>query len=188
MAHFLKNLLYLIGLISQSSTQEKRGTSPLNKKLVSKNIALLAAILMAALFILLTLTLLPANTIQAAGGGISVRIIAAPNFVVDSNVESPSTYAPTVATIGVEFCNTGNQAPRPPSSPNIRIWLTQATTPLRTLAGVLACVMPPAILARSMSANVNSNTGISPTPGVLTRIIVALLFGAKPTSPKMTCG
>jgi len=40
--------------------------------------------------------------------GLDVKIIAAPNFVVDSNVSSPSTYAPRVATVIGEFCNTGN--------------------------------------------------------------------------------
>ena len=38
--------------------------------------------------------------------GLDVEIIAAPNFVVDSNVKSPSTYAPRVATVIGKFCNT----------------------------------------------------------------------------------
>ena len=38
--------------------------------------------------------------------GLDVNIIAAPNFVVDSNVTATSTYAPRVATVIGEFCNT----------------------------------------------------------------------------------
>ncbi|MCB8925923.1 MAG: DUF11 domain-containing protein [Ardenticatenaceae bacterium] len=46
---------------------------------------------------------------QAANpdGDLRLRIMTAPNFVVDSNVESPSTYAPEAATIGAQFCNDG---------------------------------------------------------------------------------
>ena len=38
----------------------------------------------------------------------SVEIVAGYNFVVDSNVTSPSTYAPEVATVMGRFCNTGD--------------------------------------------------------------------------------
>ncbi|WP_420631305.1 SdrD B-like domain-containing protein [Candidatus Leptofilum sp.] len=40
----------------------------------------------------------------------AVEILGAYNYVVDSNVESPSTYAPSVATVAGEFCNTGTTA------------------------------------------------------------------------------
>jgi uncharacterized repeat protein (TIGR01451 family) len=43
-----------------------------------------------------------------AAGSLSVRINAPYNLIVDSNVCSPSTYAPQVATIGVGYCNTGD--------------------------------------------------------------------------------
>jgi uncharacterized repeat protein (TIGR01451 family) len=43
-----------------------------------------------------------------AAGTLSVRINAPYNLIVDSNVCSPSTYAPQVATIGVGYCNTGD--------------------------------------------------------------------------------
>ncbi len=41
-----------------------------------------------------------------AADGLSVEIIAAPNLVVDSNVLSPSSYQPIVATVIGKFCNT----------------------------------------------------------------------------------
>ncbi|HVG10269.1 MAG TPA: SdrD B-like domain-containing protein [Thermoanaerobaculia bacterium] len=41
-------------------------------------------------------------------GTLSVRLNAPYNVIVDSNVCSPSTYAPQVATIGAGFCNTGD--------------------------------------------------------------------------------
>ncbi|GAP64125.1 hypothetical protein ARMA_2548 [Ardenticatena maritima] len=42
-----------------------------------------------------------------SAGTLSVEIIAAPNLVVDSNVLTPATYAPKVATVIGKFCNTG---------------------------------------------------------------------------------
>jgi uncharacterized repeat protein (TIGR01451 family) len=45
-----------------------------------------------------------------AAGLLTVSIVAAPNLVVDSNVLSPSTYAPSVATVMGKFCNTGDAA------------------------------------------------------------------------------
>ncbi len=39
--------------------------------------------------------------------GLQVEIIAAPNFVVDSNVESPSSYGPRCAYLEARFCNNG---------------------------------------------------------------------------------
>jgi LPXTG-site transpeptidase (sortase) family protein len=51
------------------------------------------------------LNIIPA---KAQGMGIlSVDIVAGYNLVVDSNVESPSSFAPSVATVMGEFCNTG---------------------------------------------------------------------------------
>lgn len=43
-----------------------------------------------------------------AAGALTVEIIAGYNLVVDSNVASPSTYAPSVATVIGKFCNTGD--------------------------------------------------------------------------------
>lgn len=44
---------------------------------------------------------------QLVDGDLSMSIIAAPNLIVDSNVESPSTYAPEAVHFGVEICNNG---------------------------------------------------------------------------------
>jgi len=46
----------------------------------------------------------------ASAQAIDVTIFAGYNYVVDSNVESPSTYAPAVATVGARFCNYGATA------------------------------------------------------------------------------
>ena len=66
-------------------------------------LVLLAGLLFAILFLWLT---------QASAanpdGDLRIEVLAAPNLVVDSNVESPSTYAPESATIGAKFCNDGD--------------------------------------------------------------------------------
>ncbi len=43
-----------------------------------------------------------------AAGVLSVEVMNGYNLVVDSNVTSPSTYAPSAAYIGARVCNTGN--------------------------------------------------------------------------------
>ncbi|MCI5145535.1 MAG: hypothetical protein D3923_08375, partial [Candidatus Electrothrix sp. AR3] len=48
--------------------------------------------------------LLPLSTAYAA---LEIEVITAPNFVVDSNVLTPATYAPNASMIGAKFCNTG---------------------------------------------------------------------------------
>lgn len=45
---------------------------------------------------------------RAADGDLQVSIIAGYNLVVDSNVQSPSTYGPSVATVIGKFCNTSS--------------------------------------------------------------------------------
>lgn len=58
--------------------------------------------------ILLSLFLWGLPVTQAAqnpSGGLRIRIRTAPNFVVDSNVETPATYAPRSAYIGARVCN-----------------------------------------------------------------------------------
>ncbi|MGD8968958.1 MAG: hypothetical protein PVI07_15740 [Anaerolineae bacterium] len=52
----------------------------------------------------------PARADSGADGALTVEIGTAYNLVVDSNVESPSTYAPSVATVFGRFCNTGTTA------------------------------------------------------------------------------
>jgi len=66
-------------------------------------VALLAFMGVAALL------LTTANSAQAAGT-ITVEILAAPNLVVDSNASSPSTYAPSVATVAGKICNASTSA------------------------------------------------------------------------------
>ncbi len=50
---------------------------------------------------------LSASDNASAANGLTVEIIAAPNLVVDSNVLTPASYAPKVATVIGKFCNTG---------------------------------------------------------------------------------
>jgi len=59
---------------------------------------LAAAIVLASLFVAA-----PAS----AASALSVEIINGYNLIVDSNVTSPSTYAPSAAYIGARVCNTG---------------------------------------------------------------------------------
>jgi hypothetical protein len=60
------------------------------------------------IFIMIVVT--TANLSMAANpnGDLSINIITAYNFVVDSNVETPATYAPEAATVGAQICNTGS--------------------------------------------------------------------------------
>ena len=57
-----------------------------------------------------TLLLLPSARAANPDGDLRVEIITAYNLVVDSNAESPSTYAPKSAYIGAKFCNEGTDA------------------------------------------------------------------------------
>lgn len=59
-------------------------------------------LLILLLFTAIILTVSPAK----AAGDLNVEIIAAPNLIVDSNVLSPSSYQPIVATVIGKFCNT----------------------------------------------------------------------------------
>ncbi|MGC9024061.1 MAG: SdrD B-like domain-containing protein [Chloroflexia bacterium] len=64
--------------------------------------------LVLALSILFAVLVARPIRIARAAGTLQVEIIAAYNLVVDSNVSSPSTYAPRVATVIGKFCNTGD--------------------------------------------------------------------------------
>ena len=55
----------------------------------------------------LLVCLWPASQAWAAGA-LSVQIVNGYNLIVDSNVTAPSTYAPTAAYIGAQFCNVGD--------------------------------------------------------------------------------
>jgi hypothetical protein len=61
------------------------------------------------MLLILALTFWQASNAQAAGG-LTVEIVTGYNLIVDSNVSSPSTYAPSVATVMGRFCNTGATA------------------------------------------------------------------------------
>lgn len=65
----------------------------------------LVATLVLALAVLAMLNLI--NGHARADASLNVDIIAGYNLVVDSNVSSPSTYAPRVATVIGKFCNPG---------------------------------------------------------------------------------
>lgn len=58
--------------------------------------------------VLLLITMLGYTSQVQAAGVLSVEIVAGYNLVVDSNVLSPSTYAPSGATVMGRFCNTGD--------------------------------------------------------------------------------
>ena len=62
-----------------------------------------------ALIVCLGIFIAPAGVVPVqAAGTLTVTILAGDNLVVDSNVLSPSTYAPSVATVAGKFCNTGD--------------------------------------------------------------------------------
>ena len=81
-------------------------SSTLQRLALTALASLIALLCVIALILSMTL-LLPTNAAKAAGG-LTVDIIAAYNLVVDSNVESPSSYAPSVATVIGRFCNTND--------------------------------------------------------------------------------
>jgi uncharacterized repeat protein (TIGR01451 family) len=70
---------------------------------------LVVPLLLATLLVCGITLLLQEITAKAASGPLTVEIGAAYNLVVDSNVSSPSTYGPAVATVMGRFCNTGTQ-------------------------------------------------------------------------------
>ena len=71
----------------------------------------LALVCMLALFLVLGSLFLGLGEAHAQDGDLTVEIIAGYNLVVDSNVTSPSTYAPRVATVIGKFCNTNEADP-----------------------------------------------------------------------------
>ena len=74
----------------------------------NKVVALLfVLVLPLLLLVIFSISLFQSNLARAAGT-LTVEILAAYNLVVDSNVESPSTYAPSAATVAGKFCNTGD--------------------------------------------------------------------------------
>ena len=83
--------------------------------------------------VLISLTVWPYSHAQAAPNDIEVTIFAAPNLVVDSNVLSPSSVAPEVATIAARFCNTSGS---PLSSVTAYIGDYNPGTPANSTPGI----------------------------------------------------
>lgn len=77
------------------------------RSLVTSMLRSRLGVLLLVLAVFLSTTFAFINMAHAAGN-LSVEIIAAYNLVVDSNVSSPSTYAPSVATVIGKYCNTGS--------------------------------------------------------------------------------
>jgi hypothetical protein len=69
---------------------------------------LLALSLATASFAAFFVLILPLSVATAQSGDLTVDIIAGYNLVVDSNASSPSTFAPSVATVMGRFCNIGS--------------------------------------------------------------------------------
>ena len=59
--------------------------------------------------VFVTLSLLMLNQVMAANpvGDLRIEGLNAPNFVVDSNIETPATYGPQAVHLGAHFCNDG---------------------------------------------------------------------------------
>ncbi|MFZ6026504.1 MAG: SdrD B-like domain-containing protein [Chloroflexota bacterium] len=70
-----------------------------------KKLSVLVLIFLLAIAVLVS-ALHVYRSARAADGDLQVSIIAGYNLVVDSNVTSPSTYSPSVATVIGKFCNT----------------------------------------------------------------------------------
>lgn len=87
-------------------------TLPSNSKRMILRAVLWGLIPLVGLIFLLSLPLRPSH----AAGGLSVEIVAGHNLVVDSNVSSPSTFGPSVATVMGRFCNTN------PSGALTNVW------------------------------------------------------------------
>jgi hypothetical protein len=58
----------------------------------------------------MVLFLAPAAQAGNPSAGLRIEISAAPNFVVDSNVQTPATYGPRAAYIGATVYNDGTNA------------------------------------------------------------------------------
>ena len=70
-------------------------------------LSLLAVFMATCLLVGFVMAILSSAVVEAQSGDLTVEIIAGYNLVVDSNAESPSTFAPSVATVVGRFCNVG---------------------------------------------------------------------------------
>ena len=80
-------------------------TSPLSLR---KPITAMTSLLLACMMIFSFIGYMRQTQNAYAAGALDIEIVAGYNLVVDSNVSSPSTYAPSVATVMGKFCNTGD--------------------------------------------------------------------------------
>ena len=57
--------------------------------------------------ILVLVSMFVMNQVMAANpdGDLRIEAFNAPNFVVDSNIETPATYGPRAVHLGAQFCN-----------------------------------------------------------------------------------
>ena len=77
-------------------------------KLLSSSTIIGLALMILSLSIFSFISYKTISTIEAnPDGDLRINVITAPNFIVDSNVESPSTYAPNAVYVGAQFCNDG---------------------------------------------------------------------------------
>jgi uncharacterized repeat protein (TIGR01451 family) len=84
------------------------GSSALAGRRPSRAVLSLLAVFVAVCFLLgFMLAVLSMPVARAQSGDLTVDIIAGYNLVVDSNAGSPSTFAPSVATVVGRFCNIG---------------------------------------------------------------------------------
>ena len=83
------------------------GSSAVAERRPSRAVLSLLAVFVAACFLVGFVVVLSSPVARAQSGDLTVDIIAGYNLVVDSNAGSPSTFAPSVATVVGRFCNTG---------------------------------------------------------------------------------
>lgn len=85
-----------------------KGDTALFQPQLYRSKSIFAVVAFGVLLIIGTITFLSHVSNIGAAADLTVEIIAAHNLVVDSNVESPSTFAPSVATVAGRFCNVGD--------------------------------------------------------------------------------
>src|SRR5688572_24024600 len=90
----------------------QKGIGMLQNQIVRLNRKTVVLLIFLFIAVLPSMALISLRNVQAANpsGDLTVQVITAYNFIVDSNVTTPATYAPSAAMIGAKFCNTGANA------------------------------------------------------------------------------
>ena len=102
-----------------------QANSPSPRK--KSRLTLFLSVVMLPLMILLVVgTFIWQHDKAEAAPQLDVRIVAGYNVIVDSNVTSPSTYAPSVATVMGYFCNTSTAGE---TLDNVIAYIGDGTTP-----------------------------------------------------------